>query len=659
MSLYPQSQAYSQAPYPAHGYGQPVPPPAAYHYPPPPVQPVFHVDPSIFRRDYMTRLNELTINSRPVIQSLSMIAQDFTRYAEIVVQCIETHIRRVPAWMKLPAFYLLDAISKNVYDPYARYFTPVVVQLFLETYEQVDQDTRRKMEEMLLTWRTGAPNGRELFGVVPQVAIERQIWSGDQTTASSSRHPSTSTGISAGQVLSELDFVLGQRERALQSNSYDKTAQNHVAVLQQLRKLVQAGVSQPELSQILNQLRALAPPAAVSSQPSPPPAAIPSYSQPPFAAPVPAAYPGPADHVTHPAQVQSPQSPYPSTFDGLKHEPVELPALTSQTLPTPTAAPAASAAPPLVVNNITNLYNALLKAGVVSASATPTGAGATAKAEEATENVDPARAAAREHRKKVLSQKVKLTSTDINKQRSEIVHFLYQRLPTQCKQCGIRFPEGSTAKKNMEDHMDMHFRQNRKAGQAVGRGHSRSWFVSVEDWTHDGAIDGKGKGRANGSRLVTSSAAQAAETAQREAELRAMFVVVPPGDEAKSISCPICKEPLKSEFMEDDEEWVWQNAVRKDDKIYHATCHAEALASKTSLAVRLRNEVSSRSRSLTPERRMRTTPPRVAIPLDGGAKVPGSPSGSPARSSTKRKAEDDETSGERTPPTKKLAAEPA
>jgi len=51
-----------------------------------------------------------------------------------------------------------------------------VVPLFLETYQQVDQQTRGKMEEMLLTWRTGAPNGRELFGVGPQVAIERGIW---------------------------------------------------------------------------------------------------------------------------------------------------------------------------------------------------------------------------------------------------------------------------------------------------------------------------------------------------------------------------------------------------------------------------------------------------------------------------------------------------
>ena len=52
-------------------------------------------------------------------------------------------------------------------------------------------------------------------------------------------------------------------------------------------------------------------------------------------------------------------------------------------------------------------------------------------------------------------------------------------------------------------------------------------------------------------------------------------MVVPPGDEAKTISCPICKETLKSEFLEDDEEWVWKNAVLKDDRVSAAQtpCH--------------------------------------------------------------------------------------
>jgi pre-mRNA cleavage complex 2 protein Pcf11 len=129
----------------------------------------------------------------------------------------------------------------------------------------------------------------------------------------------------------------------------------------------------------------------------------------------------------------------------------------------------------------------------------------------------------------------------------------------------------------MHQHLDDHFAQNRKANQETGRGHSRAWFVSVEvrapssrrkqpthvsaqDWIRGSSGNDKGKGRADPN--STSNA-----TMPSLSELRAQFVVVPPGDEAKNISCPICKENMKSEFMEDDEEWVWRNAVLKDDKV--------------------------------------------------------------------------------------------
>jgi len=81
------------------------------------------------------------------------------------------------------------------------------------------------------------------------------------------------------------------------------------------------------------------------------------------------------------------------------------------------------------------------------------------------------------------------------------------------------------------------------------------------------SADGKKEGRADRHRPLNAKAAAAAEVAKREAELRAQYVVVPPGDEAKLVSCPICKETLKSEFLEDDEDWVWKNAVKKDDRV--------------------------------------------------------------------------------------------
>ncbi|KAI0796733.1 hypothetical protein C8Q75DRAFT_742075 [Abortiporus biennis] len=639
MSLYSQAHAYGQPSYPPAGYHQPMPPPGSYNYLPPPPQPAY-VDPSSFRRDYTTRLGELTVNSRPIIQNLSMVAQEFSRYAEIVAQCIEGHIRRVPPWMKLPSFYLLDAISKNVYEPYARYFTPLIYKLFVDTYEQVDQSTRSKMEEMLLTWRTGAPNQRELFGVGPQVAIERRIWGGDSTQASSSQRGQQ--GISTSQVLSELEFVLGQRERALQANPYDKLSQNHVAILQQLRKLVQAGVSQEELAQILNQLRTLssAPPASQSTPSLPPP-----QLYPPTYPPIPSVQPTPSSQGPYSSQ-------YPSSAVGQpKLEISEFASYPSTTV-SASSVPHSSAPPPSI-NNISSLYNALLKAGVVSASSTPTGAGATAKAEAVQSNSDPVSDAAREYRKAILSCRINLNTFNVNKRQTPIASFLLDRLSGRCNQCGIRFADNATGKKELEGHLDMHFRQNRKANQSTGRGHSRGWYISVDDWTRDWSADDKGKGRADVSGPSNTKAAAAVEAAKVEAELRSLYVVVPPGDEATTLSCPICKEPLKSEFIEDDEEWVWRNAIKKDDKIYHATCHAEAAASKTNLAARLRAEVPSRSRSRTPEKVLRSTPP---YSKNGVNKESPSPS---KLSGLKRKADDDgltsSVDDQDTPPTKKLA----
>ena len=90
--------------------------------------------------------------------------------------------------MKLPGLYLLDAISKNVFEPYAREFAPYVIPLFLEAYREADQNTRSKMEEMLLAWRTGGANGKELFGVVPQITIEQGVWGGDSGQADVRSH---------------------------------------------------------------------------------------------------------------------------------------------------------------------------------------------------------------------------------------------------------------------------------------------------------------------------------------------------------------------------------------------------------------------------------------------------------------------------------------
>ncbi|KAI6043234.1 hypothetical protein EDC04DRAFT_2600404 [Pisolithus marmoratus] len=355
----------------------------------------------------------------------------------------------------------------------------------------VDQPTGSKMEEMLITWRTGAPNGKERFGVITQLSIEQGICGGYSTS------PADASSQSYLNTVSKV-----QKDGALQANPWDLTAQKHIDQVQ------------------------------------PPPSSYPTH-------------PAQSTHIRshthrHGAPAACPAYSYQSEQSKSADISTLIPAASSSTLSSP-----------LPLTNIATLYNALLKAGVVSAGGHIIHKSLT-------------RSQTTGNKTAVLSEKVKLTTADI----LGWVILSWCLLPMQCKQCGLRFSDDLSGKKRMDDHLDMHFRQNSGVGQNVGRGHSRCWFVSLEDWTRE---------------------------AQRDAELRAQFVVVQPGHKAKSIYCLICKETMKSKFLEDDEDCVWRDAVRKDDKIYHATCHSGAVTSTLSLAARLRNDGSSHSWSRTPE----------------------------------------------------------
>ncbi|KIM78393.1 hypothetical protein PILCRDRAFT_11358 [Piloderma croceum F 1598] len=71
----------------------------------------------------------------------------------------------------------------------------------------------------------------------------------------------------------------------------------------------------------------------------------------------------------------------------------------------------------------------------------------------------------------------------------------------------------------------------------------------------------KCKGRTDGHQPLNANAAAA--IAKRDAELRALYIVVPSGDEASPHR--ICEETIKSEFLEDDEDLVWMNMTKKDN----------------------------------------------------------------------------------------------
>lgn len=337
---------------------------------------------------------------------------------------------QIPPPFKLTAFYLLDAISKNLYEPYARHFGPVVVPLFLDTYSQVDESTKAKMIEMLATWRAGAPNGKELFGAVPQLAIEQELF-GTNTSSVSSFGPRLSALLmilaiqdtdrtSPAQVLGELQFAIGQAEREVQSNPYNNTVRTQLPVLHQvslisfpfsrdqgsdatfqLRQFVEKGLSQDELRQILSQLRNITRPPV-----QPPPQSYP-------VAPTMSAMPPPTTYsqysYNHAGPSSAPpQHAYPQgTLDVKPSFPPAPPVQPMSAMP---PAPTNQGLP--AVSDIANLYSALVKAGVVGASGTPP-ATLSAMNEPKPESADSASKSISEHARKLLSQRIELSTAGI------------------------------------------------------------------------------------------------------------------------------------------------------------------------------------------------------------------------------------------------------
>ncbi|KAF5133775.1 putative protein C4G9.04c [Metarhizium anisopliae] len=111
--------------------------------------------------DYRHALEDLSSNMRFEISNLTVIARENTEHALAIAEVLQQHILKAPPTKKLPALYVLDSIVKNVGTPYTLYFGRNLFKTFMESYAVVDNNVRRKMEEMLKTWKDPVPGSMD------------------------------------------------------------------------------------------------------------------------------------------------------------------------------------------------------------------------------------------------------------------------------------------------------------------------------------------------------------------------------------------------------------------------------------------------------------------------------------------------------------------
>ncbi|KAJ9093538.1 hypothetical protein QFC21_006379 [Naganishia friedmannii] len=662
----PQQQLYQQPQgQPYNQYGQPQPPnfhQQQLHLPPAAAAPAplgAATRTHEFREWYTHHLSTLTFNSRPIIDRLSMAAWERAREGDwdgmrVVGDCLRGALEVAPPTQKLPLFYLLDSISKNAGPPYTTHiFPPFLAHGYLGAYSQVDGITKKKMEDMLTTWRTtkgtGTPEG-ELFPRDVRSQIEQAIYgrmipapmpagNGLQMPMQQSMYPPSSVHnvpgspfmptpppaqpslgimphsavVSRDSVTTTLLTTLSLKRALLAKNPHDTSTQNTVGILEQLQAHLNAGsVSQAELIAIQQQLDQFRSTPAVPLYPSNVPSTMHSRPAPPLNMPQPVQYPVGFGQAT-----QSPQLDF-SSLGGLN------------------ALPGAAGGGPAGGLDFSSLLGNLARAGILSATGTPVADGASttprlgapiaalrqdhreASVGSVNSRVDGQHEGApetedepdgmEEYEDLILSMNVQLTLSDLlqNREFQPTSH-----LPNRCSQCAARFAAGKTGKDRLQAHLDWHFRRNRKERESEGRGANRRWLPRAEVWVNDiasaftgvrdeGAADATagstlGMAPRPGGADAAGSAAAAAQQQRNEEELRKKWVTMPPNPAGKK-QCPICKEEFVDEFVQDEEEWIWRNCVKVKNSYYHATCRADALA--TAAANRKATAIASDGHSL-------------------------------------------------------------
>ncbi|KAH9383485.1 hypothetical protein HPB48_024994 [Haemaphysalis longicornis] len=125
--------------------------------------------------EYKSSLLDLTCNSKPLINMLTMLAEENVQQAPRIVRSIEEHLQKVPVDMKLPVLYLIDSIMKNVGNEYRALFTQNIVSNFCNVFEKGDERMRMQLFKLRQTWVDIFPN-KKLFALDTRVKQMDPAW---------------------------------------------------------------------------------------------------------------------------------------------------------------------------------------------------------------------------------------------------------------------------------------------------------------------------------------------------------------------------------------------------------------------------------------------------------------------------------------------------
>ncbi|KAF8864293.1 hypothetical protein BDZ45DRAFT_643016 [Acephala macrosclerotiorum] len=654
-------------------------------------------------QDFAAALADLSMNSRYEISNLTVIARENTASALAISEALKAHIKQTSPAKKLPAFYVLDSIIKNVGTPYTLFFGRQLYSTFMEAYALVDNNVRSKMVEMLKTWKEPVPGSMDTRPVFPPevtrpienalikartsflqahqeqtrsqqnvIGRGRQMQSStpyretptppgsyrpptqptpgyasnyppqqypvpingqqyppqgpppqqyptQQIPPNGQQYPSqqnsyqphglpprppsqqysqpppnaagwqqqypnqpqppyqaqspvmgyTSTEDSLAALNSDIENLINESKAEWSRNPHEVSFQTKLKALFDLQTILRSQKLPPDqISLIQNQVAQLkkAPQSAPIMQtpqaPLPPTPVVappaPAQQQPTLSSIL-----GPGALAALLARQSATPQPSSAVPDSIR-SPQQASILPYQ--PPPSVTPAATPIP-----DPNSLLGRLRAAGMLP------GLGATTSAPTPTVstptlpsppfmNTPPT---STRTPLGIIPNDVVLKPASLKIPRPHLLAGLYEHLGAPCTQCGRRFQSDEEGKKKKAAHMDWHFHVRQRMDEAESRGQHRSWYVDELDWIKSREVEGE-------SSATTTDPSQNTTAATAAKNSKQQYIPAPDDPTLASVPCPICQEKFEMKWLDDAQEFVWMDAMKVGEKIYHASCFTEA-----------------------------------------------------------------------------------
>ncbi|KAI9916693.1 hypothetical protein PsorP6_017045 [Peronosclerospora sorghi] len=542
--------------------------------------------------------------AKDTINALTMLAEQ-TEFAPEIVSFLETKIHRVAPNCKLPIFYLTDSILKNVRGPYLSLFAVKIVPLYCNCVRQVSGKDLKRFIHVLNTWETTRLFSKDAL-VQMRCAANRALQQADPSAHSVPASINEEKSAHVARLASALAPSAKASQQELELRSLLTKLQNDMGIHPtEHMSLEEVRTHNPEYYNELLAYHAAskAAPASVSQGtcPTVAPAALTTRQEPLLPHPLDArrASPPPdvrtgrsAGHAAPPAARVKPGASRPVTTR--KRGVDESSAHSSnvahlmqllkrkQHVPSPPAAPLHEITndPPRAPDAAAVMSILQKLKGMSSASASvlasPQRLPVAPPCSNSHAPEPPAPLASTDHASRMwFSDKIVAHKDRVESN----VQKLYAALPLVCRESGVRFRDQA----HLDAHLDFLFQFNRARKERGRGGSSRAWYPAEAQWIADFSVDAASRESTSSSFFDRSLKERALERGDDAAAYEKACV---PVDETITW-CQICGEPFSKRWDEDEEDWVYTNAVAgtihltdtdERETIFHKYCYETVMA---------------------------------------------------------------------------------